>query len=316
MAMTRPARPAAVPASRWSLAASGSLLALLAACGTAPKGPGGVDRDGPPAQVPNDVLATPDAQPRVEPIRVGGANKPYEVMGVRYTPVVEDKPIVQTGLASWYGRKFHGRATASGEIYSMYGMTAAHATFPIPSYARVRNPKNGKEVIVRINDRGPFHSNRILDLSYAAAAKLDVLHGVARVEVERITFESIRTGAWRRDGDTAPIVQVSEATAPPDTAPAAADAAPVQVQQTTARIEGAKGWWVQLGAFNDRDGALALQRAVNATNDWMTPLLALFQERGLHKLQAGPYDSRSDAMAALQRIRAAMNLKPVLVNRQ
>lgn len=293
-----------------------TLLMLLAGCGTVTKG---TDRDGPPARPPADVLATPDAEPRVEPIRPSGANKPYEVQGVRYTPVLEDKRIVQTGLASWYGSKFHGRSTASGELYSMYGMTAAHATFPIPSYARVRNPRNGKEVIVRINDRGPFHRDRIIDLSYAAAAKLDLLRGVAPVEVERLTADTIRSGAWRRDL-AAPVSAQAEADPAPAVSPVQApeqatdDTGPVQ--QDKARTAGAKGWWVQLGAFNDRDGALALQRAVNATNDWLTPLLALFQERGLHKLQAGPYDNRGDAMAALQRIREAMDLKPVLVSRR
>lgn len=303
---------------RWAWATAGGVLSLLAACGTAPKGPSVLDgtRDGPPERPPADVLATPDAEPRVEPIRAGGANKPYEVMGTRYTPVLEDRPIVQTGLASWYGRKFHGRPTASGELYSMYGMTAAHTTLPIPSYARVRNPKNGKEVIVRINDRGPFHSDRIIDLSYAAAAKLDLLRGVAKVEVERLTFETIRTGAWRRDlgAPTPALAAADTGTASPP--PSTTETDNVTVQQAKARIDGAKGWWVQLGAFNDRDGALALQRAVNAENDWMTPLLALFQERGLHKVQAGPYENRSDAMTALLRIRAAMKLKPVLVNRQ
>lgn len=293
------------------LVLGGGAIALLAACGSAPRQPAGQGGDGPPAQTPTDVLQTPDAEPRVEPIRSGGPNRPYEVMGRSYTPVLEDKPIVQTGLASWYGRKFHGRATASGELYTMYGMTAAHPTFPIPSYARVRNPKNGKEVIVRVNDRGPFHSQRIIDLSYAAAAKLDLLRGVAPVEVERLTFEAIRTGSWRRDLG-APMPALAEAD-PPVTQPLP-DGEPVQ--QAKARTEGAKGWWIQLGAFNDRDGALALQRAVNATNDWLTPLIALFQERGLHKVQAGPYEKRSDAMATLARIRAAMDVKPVLVSRQ
>lgn len=301
---------------RWWL--GGGLLALLAACGTAPKGPAGnAERDGPPDRPPADVLATPDAEPRVEPIRAGGPNKPYEVMGTRYTPVVEDRPIVQTGLASWYGRKFHGRPTASGEIYSMYGMTAAHPTFPIPSYARVRNPRNGKEVIVRINDRGPFHSERILDLSYAAAARLDILRGVTRVEVERLTFEAIRTGSWRRDlGAPTPALAAADAGTASPAEPAAESEVTPPVQQERARIAGARGWWVQLGAFNDRDSAVALQRAVNASNDWLTPLLALFQERGLHKVQAGPYEQRRDAQAALERIRAAMDLQPVLVSRR
>ena len=145
----------------------------------------------------------PDAEPRIEPIRAGGANKPYQVLGRDYVPVVADTPIVERGLASWYGRKFHGRRTASGEVYDMYAMTAAHPTLPIPSYARIRNPANGQVVIVRINDRGPFHAGRIVDLSYVAALKLDLLRGVAPVELERITIDEIRAGSWRRDGDAA-----------------------------------------------------------------------------------------------------------------
>jgi rare lipoprotein A (peptidoglycan hydrolase) len=124
--------------------------------------------------------AVPDAQPRIEPLRVGGPNKPYEVLGQAYEPMRTDQPLRERGLASWYGRKFHGRPTASGETYDMYAMTAAHRTMPIPSYARVRNPANGREVVVRINDRGPFHPERVVDLSYTAALKLGVLGGVDR----------------------------------------------------------------------------------------------------------------------------------------
>ncbi|WP_442975179.1 septal ring lytic transglycosylase RlpA family protein, partial [Salmonella enterica] len=131
----------------------------------------------------------PDAEPKVEPIRAGGPNKPYEVQGRTYTPETRDVPIREKGLASWYGRKFHGRKTASGELYDMHAMTAAHKTMPLPSYARVRNPANGREVVVRINDRGPFVAGRVIDLSYTAALKLDLLRGVAPVEVERLTAE-------------------------------------------------------------------------------------------------------------------------------
>ena len=159
--------------------------------------------DGPGAVIPPDLMRVPDAEPRVELPREGGPNKPYEVLGQPYTPQRGDPPVVERGLASWYGRKFHGRATASGERYDMYAMTAAHKTMPLPSYARVRNPANGREVVVRINDRGPFHGGRVIDLSYTAALKLGVLGGVATVEVERITNEAIRTGSWRRSrGDT------------------------------------------------------------------------------------------------------------------
>jgi rare lipoprotein A len=165
---------------------------VLAACSSAPT------RDGAEANPPAGLERTPDAEPRVEPIRAGGPNKPYEVGGRRYKPVTGDERLRESGLASWYGRKFHGRPTASGEVYDMYAMTAAHRTMPLPSYARVRNPANGREIIVRVNDRGPFEGGRVIDLSYTAALKLGVLGGVQKVEVERLTNEDIRRGRWQR----------------------------------------------------------------------------------------------------------------------
>ena len=170
---------------------------LLAACASPRPGPSG--RDGPPPNPPANVADTPDAVPRVEPIRQGGPNKPYEVFGQRYVPIAADLPLREVGGASWYGSKFHGRPTSSGEPYDMLGMTAAHKTMPIPSYARVRNPANGREIVVRVNDRGPFVAGRVIDLSYAAAAKLGLLRGVAPVEVVRLTHGDIRDGqaaAW------------------------------------------------------------------------------------------------------------------------
>ncbi len=169
-----------------------ALAALLTACATAP------DRDGPPLKVPAGLENLRDTEPRVEAIRNGGPNSPYRVLGRDYVPLTRDVAFRQKGLASWYGRKFHGRPTASGEAYDMFAMTAAHPTLPIPSYARITNPANGRSVLVRINDRGPFHDGRIVDLSYAAAWKLGVLGGVAPVELGRITFSEIREGSWRR----------------------------------------------------------------------------------------------------------------------
>ncbi len=138
-----------------------------------------------------------DAMPRVERIARGAPNAPYAVGGERYDPENSDVPIVQSGLASWYGKPFHGRRTASGEVYDMHAMTAAHKTMPLPSYARVRNPANGREVIVRINDRGPFKPSRIIDLSFAAARRLGIA-GIGKVDVVRLTHDDIRNGAWQR----------------------------------------------------------------------------------------------------------------------
>jgi rare lipoprotein A len=171
--------------------------ALLAGCASKPGlSPG---RDGLGANPPPNLASTPDARPRVETLRIGGPNKPYEMLGQRWVPLTTDQPLDETGGASWYGRKFHGLPTSSGEPYDMYAMTAAHRTMPIPSYARVRNPANGREVIVRVNDRGPFSAGRVIDLSYTAALKLGVLAGVAPVQVHRLTHREIREWQARED---------------------------------------------------------------------------------------------------------------------
>ncbi len=365
--------------------------ALLAACGSAPvRSPGGrgVDapppiapwdgsRDGAEANPPPNLDRVPDAEPRVEPLRRGGPNKPYEIDGTVYTPMTSDEPAVERGLASWYGRKFHGRQTASGELYNMYAMTAAHPTFAIPSYARVRNPANGREVVVRINDRGPFKRGRVIDLSYTAALKLGLLGGVAPVEVERLTHEAIRTGSWRREGPvdvaTAPAIApvstpsapslvaqpapatvgrvqaptpsesrslapmpvidapaavvstavVSTAVVPSPAAwetqpsPAVANAAPPEVMpQERAGTQAARGWWLQLGAFKAAEGAAQFQRQLSREADWLAPLMTLFREQQLSKLQAGPFPSRAEAQAAAERLRGQLQLVPMLVERR
>ena len=150
--------------------------------------------DGPGANPPPDLAAIPDALPRAEPLH-RFANRPYQVFGKDYVPLTRVAPFRETGTASWYGRRYHGSATSSGEKYDMYAMTAAHPTLPIPSYARITSLANGRSVVVRVNDRGPFHTDRIIDLSYTAAWKLGYVGaGSARVEVEAILPGSAASG--------------------------------------------------------------------------------------------------------------------------
>jgi rare lipoprotein A len=321
------------------------------------------NRDGAPSDAPPNLAALPDAVPQIEPIKPGGPNKPYVVLGQAYAPVAADVSWKEKGVASWYGTKFHGRRTASGEMFSMYGLTAAHRTLPIPSYARVRNVNTGKEIIVRVNDRGPFHSSRVMDLSYAAAVKLGIASlGSAQVEIERLTFDEIRTGAWKRgtvmDADTAVAVSVplsSPSSSPPASEPAGEDpilmaaakgvspadpiqigelsaappasgpqvvstavpaAAPVKEGQSRAYTPFAKGFWVQLAALGKREGVDSLQQRVASEMGSLTPLLAVFHEPPYFKLQVGPYGSRSEAMAAAQQAKEAMQLAPMVVERR
>ena len=146
----------------------------------------GLDRDGPPKRR-IDVSAIPDAVPRVESKSKYGNPESYVVYGKRYYTMKSSKGYQARGVASWYGEKFHGRKTSNGETYNMHAMTAAHKSLPLPTYVRVTNLSNGRSVVVRVNDRGPFHADRIIDLSYTAATKLDMLiSGTALVEVRAI----------------------------------------------------------------------------------------------------------------------------------
>jgi rare lipoprotein A len=172
------------------------LASLLGACASAPERRGGYYKgDGPGDAIPPNLAMIPDALPKVEPLH-RFANRPYKALGKEYVPISASQPYRQRGVASWYGKQFHGKATSSGERYDMYAMTAAHPILPIPSYARVTHLGSRRSVVVRINDRGPFHANRIIDLSYAAAYKLGIIQtGSAEVEVESINPARIRTSS-------------------------------------------------------------------------------------------------------------------------
>jgi rare lipoprotein A len=274
----------------------------LASCASAPPPPRHAN-DGPEARPPPDLMAVPDALPQLEPIRDGGPNKAYAVFGESYTPLRAEAVYSEQGLASWYGRAFHGRPTASGEIYNMYAMTAAHKTLPIPSYARVVNPANGRSAIVRINDRGPFVKGRIIDLSYTAALKLDTLRGVVPVVVERITPAQIASGAWQRgalkiDGDDPP--PAPGAPLPPERA--------YTVDQ--------RGFWVQLGAYRERGGAQHMQQQAADRLPEVALLLAVFSDKAWHRVQAGPFTGREQAQALAERVREALSLSAIVVERR
>ncbi len=264
--------------------------ALLLASGCATRSPA-YDRDGAPATVPPGLAQRPDAEPRIEALRVGGPNKPYEVLGRRYLPLSSDLPLAESGLASWYGRKFHGKPTASGEPYDMFAMTAAHKTMPIPSYARVHNPANGREVIVRINDRGPFSDGRVIDLSYTAALKLGVLNGVTPVTLRRITHAEIRAGS---------------------NAAVAAQDDPVAAELPLASAT-ASGFWLQLGAFRQREAALQLQQRL--LREWPGQGVAVIDESALFRVQLGPYENRAQAQEMAARVQAQSALLGLVLQR-
>lgn len=219
------------------LARSATVVAVFAlgACSSIPRG-GYFEDDGPQARPPTDVMQVPDAVPRYEPLSESG-NKPYMVFGVNYTPLAQARGYHERGVASWYGRKFHGRRTSSGEPYDMYAMTAAHRTLPLPSYVRVRNLQNGRRVVVRVNDRGPFLHNRLIDLSYTAAARLGVLGtGTAMVEIESVAPDTPTTTVASTQG----VQIISTASAAP------LDSAPPRLS-------------VQVGAFSRYENATSLR---------------------------------------------------------
>ena len=256
--------------------------------------------DGPGDNPPPNLDAIPNAVPKSEPLH-RGANRIYTVFGKTYLPNVSNQPFRQQGVASWYGRKFHGQKTSMGETYDMYAMTAAHPTLPLPCYVRVTNTVNGKSVVVRVNDRGPFHSDRIIDLSYTAAAKLDYARrGSAMVIVERV-FPGDR-------GDTpAPTVATAPSPAPTPTLPinpSAVTASPV--------IPEAGGLYLQLGAFGSMENAEIFRARLMRELDWNREAILVSRKDHLYRVRMGPYKTREEADAIVAQIRRSHDFSPVI----
>ena len=327
--------------------AAGFLAALLlVGCGSAPRQDGAVDGqkapifksttptkkpttvlkkgggfykdDGPADDIPDGLDDVPDAQPKWEPLHKP-ATKPYVVLGKEYVPNNTVRPYKARGIASWYGKKFHGQKTSIGEPYDMFAMTAAHTTLALPSYARVTNVQSGKSVVVRVTDRGPFHADRVIDLSYTAAYKLGLINGGSgQVEVEAIIPGEPLATAY------------AQATPPPRPAPAEVDeiealarrmaleersvqiVPPLAVDRESAL---ARGVYLQLGAFANADNAESLKNHLARELDWLAEPIRIQAGGGIHRLQLGPYASRADAERVAERISTTLGARPTIVVR-
>ena len=247
--------------------------------------------DGPGSNIPSNHLNTPDAVPRAEPLH-RYANRPYTVLGKSYTPLTSVGSYKKRGVATWYGTKFHGKRTSIGEIYDMYGMTAAHTTLPIPSYVRVTNLQNNKSIIVRVNDRGPFLHERVIDLSYTAASKLGIIgNGQGMVEVESLNADDFASTS------ISPIYKE-----------------PIQVSPLPADIPSATGKvYLQLGAFSSQLGAeefLSNMRAKLVAND---KRLSLSRKNGMVKVNMGPYSTADSARASALELQSRLGFKPMVI---
>jgi rare lipoprotein A len=270
--------------------------------------------DGPGDNPPPGLRDVPDAVVKFEPYARYG-NKPYSVFGQTYTPLIGEEQFTQRGVASWYGVKFHGQRTSSGEPYDMYKMTAAHPTLPIPSYARVTSLENGKSVVVRINDRGPFHPDRIIDVSYTAALKLGLLgKGSHQVEVERLfPNDPTRVATARRE-----LTSAAQA-APPAIAALMLedrfdlDSVPAPAPKA-AKAPPASGFYLQLGSFS-RQGKAEEVSGLLVKAGLAADSLQVVAAGAVNRLLRGPFASRADAQRAAQELRAGMGLKPIVVSR-
>jgi rare lipoprotein A len=263
------------------------------------RGGGFYQDDGPGDNVPDNLDAIPDAVPRAEPPH-RYANRPYSVLGRDYVPLKPGSAYRATGIASWYGRKFHGQKTSIGETYDMYAMTAAHPTLSIPSYARVTNPANGKSVVVRVNDRGPFLHGRLIDLSYAAAARL----GYIGTGSTRVVVESIVPG---RDLPPAPVPDDDD----PLRSIAAADPAPAPLPE----IADTRGIYLQLGAFSNADNADNLKLRLSRELGSLGERLVVRAGGGMYRVQIGPWADRAEAHRIADQLAELLDFRPVVVQR-
>ncbi|MFD4835969.1 septal ring lytic transglycosylase RlpA family protein [Achromobacter sp. NPDC058515] len=306
------------------------LLAIaVAGCsstGGRKKGGGYYKDDGPDANPPSNLDQVPDAVPRIEPY-ASGANRPYVVFGQRYVPDTSGQPYKKRGIASWYGKKFHGNSTSIGESYDMYAMTAAHTTLPIPSYARVTSLVNGKTIVVRVNDRGPFHSDRIMDLSYVAAYKLGIIGpGSGQVVVEAIPQDEIRRLA-SQGAPAAPAPEPASATgSTPVLAPAAAVPVALLAEPPTAPAPGsapvrqmpagaAGSIYLQVGAFSQPANAQSLVSRINTQlGAEGAPPASVEQANNLYRVRIGPYPDRQSALNAVPMVSDRIGILPSIAS--
>jgi len=318
---------------------------LLTACGSVPqhktetpgvpKAPvagGYLEGDGPGANAPANIDAIPDAVPKSEPLH-RYANRPYIALGKTYTPLTATGSFKERGIASWYGKKFNGERTSSGEIYDMYAMTAAHPTLPIPSYARVTNTANQKSVVVRINDRGPFINDRIIDLSYTAAYKLGIVgNGSAEVEVESIaanagvnTIAPIAVQSQPLDSN-APAVPATASPAAasaviaapvvataPTASPAATSTAPASPPVAIASVGSSDtSVYLQLGAFKSQESAESFLEKMRSQLSGTGKQLKLSNKDGLVRVHIGPYANQSEARSSADSLESKLGFKPMV----
>jgi rare lipoprotein A len=296
-----------MPAIRCPRAVLAACVLLLAACGTSPPKPGTpstsapspapispkyYSTDGPGDAPPANLDSIPDATPRIEPLN-RFANRPYTVLGQDFVPATSLRPYREKGVASWYGRKFHGQKTSIGETYDMYAMTAAHPTLPLPSYAKVTNVSTGKAVVVRVNDRGPFLNGRIIDLSYAAAHRV----GIAGPGSGTVEVEAIIPGEAPVFTAAAPLPPVARVE-PPAPAPVPTPATP-----TTAG-----GYAVQLGAFQNYVNAQTFLTHVQGQLADAQVEPKVRQQNGLYRVYVGPYPDRDEARRIADRITTAFGM--------
>lgn len=263
---------------------------------TTPENKGGYyENDGPHENPPDNLDSIPDAVPKVEAL-YKYSSKPYIALGEKYYPLESATHYKKRGIASWYGKLFHGKKTAIGETYDMYSMTAAHTILPLPSYAKVTNIENGRSVIVRVNDRGPFKHEREIDLSYAAAYKLRLIEkGSGLVEVEAI--------------DPATYI-------PP---PITANASPTSSPTPTATPETANAAmpqiYIQAGAFGDENNAIALQNRIHGLAIEEVAKINRMYNDGLYRLTVGPYQTRAQAEKIAQSIRNGLNISTIITTK-
>ncbi len=336
---TLPAPGAKAPVPAGAARPSGRPDPSLPVLPPAGSGRGGYYKDdGPGENPPPGLNELPDAEARVE-APLPRSNRPYVVFGKTYTPITDQQPFTQRGVGSWYGKKFHGQRTSSGELYDMYKMTAAHPTLPIPSYARLTSIVSGRQVIVRINDRGPFHASRAIDVSYTAALKLGLLgKGSHELQIERLLPAEIeRIRAARQSGATAaaaaPQAEAQTGAVPmPETTPLllnvaapsataqpsfAAQPSSMTAQPVVAAGEAAparNGYYLQLGAYARADNAEAARQRLAAQGGNLGTL-EVVKAGSVHRLYGGPFASRQEALQAAGALPGGFSQKPIIVQR-